>query len=88
MLDQLKQKRGAPKVLFCGNGAELTGQMMDLWAYKNGVKIDFARPGKATHNAFCESFNGSSVPSVSTRTGSAIWKMRDSSSKPGDGNAM
>jgi hypothetical protein len=21
---------------------------MDLWAYQNGVKIDFSRPGKAT----------------------------------------
>ena len=58
MLDQLKQKRGAPKVLFCDNGAEFTGQMMDLWAYKNEVKIDFSRPGKPTDNAFCESFNG------------------------------
>ena len=32
--------------------------MMDLWAYRNGVKIDFSRPGKTTDNAFCESFNG------------------------------
>ena len=32
--------------------------MMDLWAYRNGVKIDFSRPGKPTDNAFCESFNG------------------------------
>jgi len=31
---------------------------MDLWAYRNGVKIDFSRPGKPTDNAFCESFNG------------------------------
>jgi hypothetical protein len=32
--------------------------MMDLWAYKNEVKIDFSRPGKPTDNAFCELFNG------------------------------
>ena len=31
---------------------------MDLWAYQNGVKIDFSRPGKPTDNAFVESFNG------------------------------
>jgi putative transposase len=31
---------------------------MDLWAYQNGVKIDFSRPGKPTDNAFIESFNG------------------------------
>jgi putative transposase len=34
--------------LFCDNGSEFTGQMMDLWAYRNGVKIDFSRPGKPT----------------------------------------
>jgi putative transposase len=31
---------------------------MDLWAYQNGVQIDFSRPGKPTDNAFVESFNG------------------------------
>jgi putative transposase len=31
---------------------------MDLWAYQNGVQIDFSRPGKPTDNAFIESFNG------------------------------
>jgi putative transposase len=31
---------------------------MDLWAYQNGVKIDFSLPGKPTNNAFVESFNG------------------------------
>ena len=31
---------------------------MDVWAYHNGVKIDFSRPGKPTDNACVESFNG------------------------------
>ncbi len=47
-----------PKVLFCDNGSEFTSQAMDLWAYQNGMKIDFSRPGKPTDNAFVESFNG------------------------------
>lgn len=29
----------------------------DLWAYANGVVLDFSRPGKPTDNAFIESFN-------------------------------
>ena len=57
-LNQLKNKRGVPKLLFCDNGSEFTSQAMDLWAYRNGVKIDFSRPGKPTDNAFVESFNG------------------------------
>jgi putative transposase len=47
-----------PKVLFCDNGSEFTSQAMDLWACRNGVKIDFSRPGKPTDNAFVESCNG------------------------------
>jgi len=57
-LNRLKQDRGVPKVLFCDNGSEFTSHAMDLWAYQNGAKIDFSRPGKPTDNAFVESFNG------------------------------
>ncbi len=54
-LNRMKQQRGVPKVLFCDNGSEFTSQAMDLWAYQNGMKIDFSRPGKPTDNAFVES---------------------------------
>jgi putative transposase len=57
-LNWLKLDRGVPKVVFCDNGSEFTSQAMDLWAYRNGGKIDFSRPGKPTDNAFVESFNG------------------------------
>ena len=57
-LNRMKQERGVPKVLFCDNGSEFTSQAMDLWAYQNGMKIDFSRPRKPTDNAFVESFNG------------------------------
>ena len=57
-LNQIGQKRGTPKVLFCDNGSEFTSQRMDLWAYHNQVRIDFSRPGKPTDNAYVESFNG------------------------------
>jgi len=39
-------------------GAEFTGQLVDLWAYHHGVRIDFSRRGKPTDNAFIETFNG------------------------------
>ena len=58
VLNRLKLERDIPKVLFCDNGAEFTGQAMNMWAYINGVKIDFSRSGKPTDNAFVESFNG------------------------------
>jgi putative transposase len=39
-------------------GSEFCSQAMDLWAYQNGVRMAFSRPGKPTDNAFVESFNG------------------------------
>jgi putative transposase len=39
-------------------GTEFVSRDLDLWAYRRGVTLDFARPGKPTDNAFIESFNG------------------------------
>ncbi len=58
VLQRISDQRGVPQVLFCDNGSEFTSQVLDLWAYRAGVKIDFSRPGKPTDNAFVESFNG------------------------------
>ncbi len=58
VLNRIMLQRGTPQVLFCDNGSEFASQAMDLWAYRNGVRIDFSRPGKPTDNAFVESFNG------------------------------
>jgi putative transposase len=57
VLNLVKFERAVPEVPFCDNGSEFTSQAMDLWPYRNGVKIDFSRPGKPTDNAFVESFN-------------------------------
>ena len=40
------------------NGPAFISKSIDLWAYWNGVTLDFSRPGKPTDNAFIESFNG------------------------------
>ena len=58
VLNRLRLERSVPKMLFCDNGSEFTSQILDLWAYQNGVKIHFSRPGKPTDNAYVESFNG------------------------------
>ncbi len=47
-----------PKVIKVDNGSEFISKAMDEWAYRNGVKLEFSRPGKPTDNAFIESFNG------------------------------
>jgi putative transposase len=40
------------------NGPEFTGRSPDLWAYFNGVTLNFSEPATPTDDAFIESFNG------------------------------
>lgn len=58
-LNRIAAKRGAPRRVYCDNGSEFSGRLVDLWAYANKVTLEFSRPGKPTDNAFIESFNGS-----------------------------
>jgi putative transposase len=58
-VDALVKSRGAkPASIRVDNGPEFISKSLDLWAYWNGVKLDFSRLGKPTDNALIESFNG------------------------------
>jgi transposase InsO family protein len=43
------------RVRTCGRVGR--GHRLHLWAYANGITLDFSRPGKPTDNAYVESFN-------------------------------
>jgi putative transposase len=58
-LETLKRERGVPDSIRVDNGPEFISKDLDLWAYQEGVKLQFSRPGKPTDNAMIESFNGS-----------------------------
>ena len=47
-----------PASIRVDNGPEFVSKDLDLWAYANGVILDFSRPGKPTDNSFVEAFNG------------------------------
>lgn len=57
-LERLRFERGLPQRIYRDNGTEFVSAAMDLWAYTNGVILDFSRRGKPTDNAMIESFNG------------------------------
>ena len=57
VLDRLAETRGLPEVITVDNGPEFAGKILDEWAYRKGVKLNFIRPGKPIENAFAESFN-------------------------------
>lgn len=48
---------GCPRRIRIDNGPEFVSRDVDLWAYANGVVLDFSRPGKPTDNALAEAFN-------------------------------
>ena len=58
ILERLSETRGLPEVITVDNGPEFIGKALDEWAYKNGVKLNFIRPGKPVENAYIESFIG------------------------------
>lgn len=48
----MKDNVGFPK-----NGSEFIIKVLDKWAYKNNLELDFSRSEKPTDNPFIESFN-------------------------------
>jgi putative transposase len=58
VLERLKRMVGRPERIAIDNGPEFISKALDAWAYRNGVQLEFSRPGKPTDNAFVESFNG------------------------------
>ena len=58
-LERVTEELGTPKTIRVDQGPEFVSKALDLWAWLNGVTLDFSRPGKPTDNAFIESFNGS-----------------------------
>jgi putative transposase len=57
-LDAIVAERGKPEAIVCDNGTEFTSVTLAGWSYRNGVPLQFIRPGKPVENAFIESFNG------------------------------
>ena len=57
VLEYLGKIHGLPKSIRVDNGPEFISQVLDEWAHRRGVKLDFIRPGKPTDNPYIESFH-------------------------------
>lgn len=58
VLERLATTHGLPKRIAVDNGLEFVSNALDAWAYRNGVQLEFSRPGTPTDNALIEAFNG------------------------------
>ncbi|PVE22121.1 hypothetical protein DC522_22685 [Microvirga sp. KLBC 81] len=57
-LERVASQYGVPRTIRMDNDPEFISRALDLWAYRNGVVLDFSRPGKPIDNSFVEAFNG------------------------------
>jgi putative transposase len=57
MLQDVLRQTGYPGTIRIDQGSEFISRDLDLWAYADGITLDFSRPGKPTDNAFIEAFN-------------------------------
>lgn len=57
ILTRLGGERGSPWKITCDHGTEFTSKSLDHWAYRNGVRLGFTRPGNPTDSAYIESSN-------------------------------
>ena len=56
-LERATGQYGLPRTIRVDHGPEFVSKEVDLWAYANGVTLDFSRPGKPTDNAYIEAFH-------------------------------
>jgi len=58
VLEERKQQGRKPEAMVIDNGPEFISQVVDQWAYQNGVQLHFITPGRPMENGYIESFNG------------------------------
>ena len=57
-LDRAIERTGTPLSITIDYRTEFTLKVLEEWAYRRGVKLDFIHPGKPIENSHIESFNG------------------------------
>jgi putative transposase len=56
-LDQIIEWRGQPSVIRCDNGPEYISGLLQAWAEKRGIRLEYIQPGKPQQNAYIERYN-------------------------------
>lgn len=56
-LNQIIEWRGKPDVIRCDNGPEYISNTLQIWAEKQGIRLEHIQPGKPQQNAYVERYN-------------------------------
>ena len=65
-LDTAAAKRGYPESITVDNGSEFCSRVMDAWAYRHGVKLDFIRPARRWRTDISRASTGDCGTNAST----------------------
>jgi putative transposase len=57
-LDRVLDGEPRPRSITVDHDTEFLARVLEDWAYRRGVQLNFIRPGKPVENAFIEAFNG------------------------------
>ena len=56
-LEQIIEWRGRPDAIRCDNGPENVSGLIQAWADRHAIRLDYIQPGKPQQNAYVERFN-------------------------------
>lgn len=56
-LEQIIEWRGKPSAIRCDNGPENVSAILQAWAAKRHIRMEYIQPGKPQQNAYVERFN-------------------------------
>ena len=56
-LERVMEWRGRPQAIRCDNGPENISALIQAWAARRGIRLEYIQPGKPQQNAYVERFN-------------------------------
>ena len=56
-LSQIIEWRGKPAAIRCDNGPEYISSLLQQWAARHDIRIEYIQPGNPQQNAYVERFN-------------------------------
>lgn len=56
-LERIIELRGKPAAIRCDNGPENISGLIQAWADRHAIRLDYIQPGKPQQNAYVERFN-------------------------------
>jgi hypothetical protein len=85
ILERITMERRTPKTIRVDDGPELVSKVLDQWAYRNGVKLDFSWPESQPTTRMLNRLTVACETNGRTQIGPCSWKTLGARSRLGSG---